>query len=484
VNATLDPQACYRALAAKDARFDGLFFVGVTTTGIYCRPVCRARTPSAGRCTFFTSAVAAEREGFRACFRCRPELAPGGAPMDAASRVVATAVARIEEGALNEGDIEDLARELGITSRHLRRAMHDELGVSPVELAQSQRLALAKRLLHDTQLSMTEVAMASGFSSLRRFNAAFLARFGKPPSALRRLASAPTSDTLPITLAYREPFDWKGLLGFLGPRATLGVEVVAADAYTRTARIGSHVGWVRVSPIPGRAALRADVSVSLAPVLMPLVARLRQLFDLDARPDTVAAHLRRDVLLRRLVTKRPGLRVPGAFDGFEIAVRAILGQQVSVAAATTFAGRLATAFGEPVTTNEPVLRALFPTAARLARASVTELASIGLTKSRAHSLGALARAVDSGEVRLDARGDPAVASEALLKVPGIGPWTASYVAMRALGAPDSFPEGDLALRRALGDLSARDALTRAESWRPWRAYAALHLWTSLSGDEA
>jgi len=483
----LDADACYRALVAKDARFDGLFFVGVSTTGIYCRPVCRARTPGRGRCTFFPSAVVAEREGFRACFRCRPELAPGAAPMDAPSRVVATAVARIEEGALNDAGLEDLARELGVTSRHLRRAMHDELGVSPVELAQSKRLALAKRLLHDTRMPVTEVALAAGFGSLRRFNAAFRARFGRPPTEVRRLAGAgdgrETADALTITLAYREPFAWDALLAFLRPRATPGVEAVQGGVYARTARIGKHAGWVRVSQVPGRAALRAEVSLSLAPALMPLVSRLRALFDLDARPDTVASHLRRDPLLRRLVAKRPGLRVPGAFDGFEVAVRAVLGQQVSVAAATTFAGRLAATFGDPLAADDPALRVLFPSASRLARASVAELASIGLTRARAESLAALARAVDAGELRLDSRGDPGIATEALLKLPGIGPWTASYVGMRALGAPDSFPEGDLALRRALGDVTAREAVARAEAWRPWRAYAALHLWTSLSGGD-
>ncbi len=480
MNATLDPNACYRALTAKDARFDGVFFVGVTTTGIYCRPVCRAKTPSRARCQFYVSAAGAEHEGFRACFRCRPELAPGTSRTDATSRIVAGAVARIEAGALNDASLEDLAGELGVTSRHLRRAMHDELGVSPIDLAQTQRLALAKRLLHDTALSMTEVAMASGFASIRRFNAAFRARFGRPPSDLRRCAKIEEQGTLSLTLAYRAPLEWHALLGFLRPRATLGVEHVDATSYARTARIGAHAGWLTVTPIADRSALRASVSLSLAPVLMPLVARLRHLFDLDASPDTVSSHLALDETLRSMVAKRPGLRVPGAFDGFEIAARAVLGQQVSVAAATTLAGRLATTFGEPIAIPHESLRVLFPTAARIARSSDEELGSIGLTRARARTLGSVARAIASGDLRLDARGDATRVIEALVRLPGIGPWTANYIAMRALGAPDAFPDGDLVLRRVLGDLSNREALARAEPWRPWRAYAAMHLWASLT----
>jgi AraC family transcriptional regulator of adaptative response / DNA-3-methyladenine glycosylase II len=502
VNATpLDSDACYRALSARDSRFDGLFFVGVTTTGIYCRPVCRARTPGRARCQFFPSAAVAEHEGFRACFRCRPELAPGSSRVDSTSAIVAAAVARIDEGALGERGLDDLARDLGVTSRHLRRAMHAELGVSPIELAQSRRLALAKQLLHDTRLSITEVALSSGFGSIRRFNAAFRAQFGRPPSALRRAPSAAPegesvhradrspraglADSFPLTLAYRPPLDWPALLGFLRARATPGVERVEGATYLRTVRLGKHRGWVAIAPDERGLALRADVSISLAPALLPLVARLRRLFDLDAHPATVSAHLGGDAVLGPLVARRPGLRVPGAFDGFEVGVRAILGQQVSVAAATTFAGRLAKAFGEPIATPHGGLDRASPTATRLVRAGESELQAIGLTRARAASLSALARAVVADDLRLDGRdgrANPAQTVAALEQLPGIGPWTAAYVAMRALGAPDAFPDGDLALRRALGGISSRAAVARAESWRPWRAYAAMHLWTSLAGD--
>ncbi|MGO9709281.1 MAG: AlkA N-terminal domain-containing protein [Polyangiaceae bacterium] len=487
---SLDSDACYRALTARDARFDGLFFVGVTTTGIYCRPVCPARTPGRARCRFFPSAAIAEQGGFRACFRCRPELAPGGARVDAISTIVASAVARIDEGALGDGSLEALARDLGVTSRHLRRAMHAELGISPIELAQSRRLALAKQLLHDTPLSMTEIALSSGFGSIRRFNAAFRSRFGRAPTEVRRTMTAAAGsrgDSFPLTLGYRPPIDWRALLGFLRPRVTPGVERVEGETYLRTVRLGKHSGWVAVGANAEgatRRTLRADVSLSLAPVLPLLVARLRRLFDLDAHPAAVAAHLGEDDVLGPRVKKRPGLRVPGAVDGFEIGVRAILGQQVSVSAATTFAGRLAATFGDRVVTPHAGLDRAFPTAARLARASERELASIGLTRARASSLGAFARAVVGGDVRVDGKGDAAQAVADLERLPGIGPWTAAYVAMRALGAPDAFPDGDLALRRALGDVSSREAGALAERWRPWRSYAAMHLWTSLAGDHS
>ncbi len=483
----LDADACYRAVTARDARFDGLFFVGVTTTGIYCRPVCPARTPGRLRCVFFRSAALAEREGFRACFRCRPEIAPGRSRVDAVSAVVAGAVARIDEGALNEGSLDDLARELGVTGRHLRRAVHEELGVSPIELAQSRRLGLAKQLLQDTGLTMTEVALSSGFASIRRFNASFQTRFGRSPTEVRRASASSRGGregAFVVTLGYRPPLDWPALLGFLRPRAIPGVEHVGDAEYSRTVAVGAHAGTVAVRADPEKNVLRAELSVTLAPALPAIVARLRHLFDVDARPALVAAHLRVDRALAPLVARRPGLRVPGAFDPFEVCVRAVLGQQVSVAAATTLAGRLASSFGTAHASPGSPLRHVFPTASRLARASERELAAIGLTSARAASLAALARGVASGAVRVDRGVDVAGTMIELQRLPGVGPWTASYVAMRALGSPDAFPEGDLGLRRALGDVSAREVFARAERWRPWRAYAAMHLWTSLTSQGA
>jgi AraC family transcriptional regulator of adaptative response / DNA-3-methyladenine glycosylase II len=483
----LAPDVCYRALVARDARFDGLFFVGVETTGIYCRPVCRARTPRRDRCVFFRTAAEAEEAGFRSCFRCRPELAPGAAPVDALSRVVAAASRRIEEGALSpDGSVDDLASELGISGRHLRRAMQAELGVSPLALAASRRLALARQLIVDTALPMTEVAFASGFRSLRRFNAAVKARYARAPSAMRRIAhdGAPGTEALTVTLAYRPPYDWSAILSHLAARAIPGVELVRDGVYLRTAALGGQRGWLAVEALPGRAALRATVSMSLRGALMTLVARLRRLFDLDAEPHAIAAHLARDPRLARHVRARPGLRVAGAFDPFEAAARAVLGQQVSLAAARTLAGRLATSLGDPVATPHEGLTRVFPTAGRVAASPVRDLArAVGVPARRAETLSTLAGAIASGRLVLDL-GEPARVVDQVVALPGVGPWTASYLAMRVLGWPDAFPEGDLGLRKALGGVSEREVRARAERWRPWRAYGATHLWTELGARRA
>jgi AraC family transcriptional regulator of adaptative response / DNA-3-methyladenine glycosylase II len=478
---TLRPETCYRALSARDRRFDGLFFVGVSTTGIYCRPVCTARTPRQERCAFYRTAAEAERAGFRACLVCRPELAPGSAPVDSVPRLVATAVSRIESGFLNESSIEGLAEELGVTSRHLRRAMEAELGVSPVELAQSRRLALAKQLLQDTALPLAEIAFASGFQSVRRFNALFQARFGRSPSSLRRESGeGEVARSLVLRLDYRPPLDWEPLLTFLRGRAIPGVEFVGDMEYRRTVRLGGKTGWLVVRRDPKRPSLLAEVSLSLAGVLMPVAARLRALFDLDARPEVIAECLGRDALLAPRVQALPGLRVLGAFDAFEMTVRAILGQQVSVRAATTLAGRLVARFGEPVETPHEDGSRLFPSAATLAAATEDDVASLGLPGARARSLLAVARAVAEGSVRLESHVDVDATMAALQELPGIGEWTAHYIAMRALRWPDAFPASDLGIRKALGGVTAKEALARAESWRPWRAYATIHLWTSLS----
>ncbi len=476
----LDPETCYRALVSRDARFDGTFFVAVRTTGVYCRPVCTARTPRRDRCAFYDPAVLAERDGFRACFTCRPELAPGSARVDSVSRLVAAAIARIEAGALNDGSIEQLASELGVTARHLRRAFASELGVTPVALAQSRRLSLAKQLIQDGSIGLAEVAFASGFRSVRRFNAAFRERFGRAPSELRR-ARAASDDRIVIRLDYRPPLDWSALLAFLGPRAVPSIERVDGDRYERTVRVGARTGWVAVAPDPARAALRAEIAPELAPELMAVVARLRRMLDLDAHPDAVGAHLAQDPRLAPLVEARPGLRVPGAFDGFELLVRAILGQQVSVRAATTLASRLAARFGDEV--EAPSLERVFPAPEAVASAGEDALASIGLPRARARAIAAAARAFADGSIRVEPGADAEAAMGALRALDGVGEWTASYVAMRALGWPDAFPAGDLVLRRAIGASSPRELAREAERWRPWRAYAALHLWTDASRKE-
>lgn len=490
--ASLDDDACYRALTARDARFDGVFFVAVKTTGVYCRPICPARTPGRARCEFFTRAAEAERAGYRACFRCRPEVAPGhtastadASSVDASSRLAHVAAARIEAGFLNEHSIEALAEQLGVTSRHLRRTVQAELGASPVELAQTARLALAKQLLHDSDLSLADVAFASGFASVRRFNALMRERFGKAPTLLRREHGAATAaDYIALRLDYRAPYDFQSLLGFLRGRAIAGVEAVSEHEYVRSLALGEQRGFVAVRMDEARGVLRARVSLALAPKLMEVAAKLRGLFDLSARPDVIARDLKRDPLLKPLVTARPGLRVAGSMDGFETAVRTILGQQVSVRGATTLSGRFAERFGSPI--DAPVFCAdagvtrVFPSAEVIANADVHDVRAIGMPMKRAHTIVGLARAVASGEVQLVAGADPEHTAAALTSIPGIGPWTASYLAMRVLRWPNAFPAGDLILHRALDAKNAKAAIERARAFEPWRAYATLHLWRAWS----
>jgi AraC family transcriptional regulator of adaptative response / DNA-3-methyladenine glycosylase II len=476
----IDDETCYRALAARDARFDGLFFVGVTSTGIYCRPICTARTVGRARCRFFSNSALAEREGFRPCLRCRPELAPGHAPVDAVRRTARTAASRIEAGALNDGgSLEQLAQDLNLSARQLRRAVRQEFGVSPIELAQTQRLLLAKQLLTESNLPIIKVAFASGFESVRRFNALFRSHYRLTPGRMRRSSQTyRNGDCLRLTLAYRPPLAWNALLRFLSGRATDGVECIVNQAYLRTAAIGRHQGWLKVEPISGRNALAVELATSLVPALPEVLSRLKSLFDLNARPDVIASHLCADSRLASVVERCPGLRVPGAFDGFELTVRAILGQRVSVKAATTLAGRLAAHFGEPIETPFPGLCRLSPAPERLAAALESELTARGTSAARAASIRAIAQAVARRQLDLQPGPDPEAITRALQEFPGIGDWTAQYIAMRALRWPDAFPAGDLGLLKASGETEAQRLRATAEAWRPWRAYAAMYLWES------
>ncbi|HEX5061326.1 MAG TPA: AlkA N-terminal domain-containing protein [Kofleriaceae bacterium] len=475
----LTDDARYQAMCARDSRFDGVFFVGVRTTGIYCRPICPARTPGRNRCEFFATPALAERAGFRACFRCRPELAPGNASVDAVDALVAGATQRIAEGALNDGSLDELAGQLGVSARHLRRALEAKLGVSPVELAQSRRLALAKQLLQDTGLSLTEIAFAAGFGSVRRFNAVFAEKMGSSPSALRRKhVDAVAGDAVTLRLDYRAPYDWERLVGFLRGRAIPGVELVGDGSYRRVVHLGGETGELEVTQARSRDALQLSVSPALLPVLMPLVARVRRMFDLDARPDLINAALRRDKTLGPLIAKRPGLRVPGAIDPFEASIRALLGQQVSVAAATTLAGRFATQLGAPFA-GSAGLTHRFPTAAEVVAAGAARIGKLGMPQARGTAIHTFAREVASGTLRLDAACELDAFVDQLVALPGIGPWTAHYLAMRALHVPDAFPAADLGVQKALKRAGAKAAEARAEAWRPFRAYAVLHLWTGL-----
>jgi AraC family transcriptional regulator, regulatory protein of adaptative response / DNA-3-methyladenine glycosylase II len=470
----LNRQQCYQAVLTRDSRFDGHFFVAVKSTGIYCRPICRSKRPALERCEFYRLAAAAEVAGFRPCLRCRPELAPGKSPSDSADRLTAAAIKQIESGMLQDRSVADLAANLGVTDRHLRRVLLRNLGVTPVQLAQTRRLLLAKQLLTDTVLPMIDVAFASGFKSLRRFNALFRERYFLSPKALRQKKhSVNGTPSFECRLFYRSPFEWDSLLEFISKRTYAGVEQVEGSRYMRTVGIGAHTGWVAVENEPAQSALRVEVSISLLPVLMQLLARLRRLFDLEASPEQIAAQL------GELALPHPGLRVPGSFDGFEMALRAIIGQQISVKAATTYAARLTKRFGKSVQNPVPGLTHLSPTPSALAGATVEDLIGLGLTRSRAGSILALARAVRSGSINIDVAVSIDQALAKLKELPGIGDWTANYFAMRGFGWPDAFPSSDLWILKALNTTNPRIALAAAENWRPWRAYAAMHLWKSL-----
>jgi AraC family transcriptional regulator, regulatory protein of adaptative response / DNA-3-methyladenine glycosylase II len=481
----MDDDACYRALTTRDARFDGRLFVGVKTTGIYCRPICPARTPKRQNVRFYPTAAAAQSAGFRPCLRCRPETSPDLAAWRGASNTVARALGLIEAGALDDEDVEGLADRLGVGERQLRRLFRKHLGASPIAVAQTRRVLLAKQLIHETRLPMAEVAMASGFGSVRRFNETFQQLYDRPPAQLRRLGGAevPTApgEAVQVTLPYQPPYDWDALLAFLALRAIPGVERVGAGGYERSLAIGGSVGVIRVEPAT-RSRLAISVRFPKISALPAIIARVRRVFDLAADPVAISTHLARDTALAPLVAARPGLRVPGAWDGFELAIRAILGQQITVVAARGLAARLVAAHGEalPAELASEGLTHVFPSPRRLVGA---DFAALGMPRSRAAALTAMTEAVVADPLIFGARRTLDDAIGALKALPGIGEWTAQYIAMRELREPDAFPAADIGLMRALADAGGRrpspaELAARAEAWRPWRAYAALHLWAS------
>jgi AraC family transcriptional regulator of adaptative response / DNA-3-methyladenine glycosylase II len=478
----LDRKACYRVLLARDARYDGRFFTCVKTTGVYCRPICPARTPKLENCIFMPNAAAAQEAGYRPCLRCRPERSPDILARHGSSATVSRALSLIERGALDEGDVEALAARLGIGARQLRRLFHQHVGASPITVAQTRRVHLAKQLIHDSALSMTEVALASGFSSLRRFNETFKELYGRAPSALRRKnARGAQSSALALFLPYRPPYDFARMLAFLSARAIRGVEQVSSERYARVIELGGALGSLSVTDCPARSALRVELRFPRLDALPLVIARVRHLFDLGSDPRTIARELGRDALLAPLLAARPGLRVPGAWDGFEIAVRGILGQQITVHAATGLAATLVARIGQPVDPElyEPGLTHAFPSPARFLRA---ELLRLPVPRARSEALFSVAQAALEDPRLFDPSRDLNAALARFVQLPGIGPWTAHYIALRALAERDALPVGDIGLLRALADGGVRPtpkALSaRAEAWRPWRAYATLHLWTA------
>lgn len=482
---TLDRDACYRALESRDPRFDGRLFVGVTSTGIYCRPICPARTPKRENCRFFASAAAAQEAGFRPCLRCRPETAPDLAFWRGSSNTVSRALALIADGALDadEAGMEALAERLGVGGRQLRRLFKQHLGASPVAVAQTRRVLLAKQLIQETRMPLAEVALAAGFGSVRRFNETFRALFRRPPRALRRGRAAPAEAGVTLRLRYRPPYDWPAMLDFLAARAIDGVERVEGGVYRRTVALDGALGSIAVSHLAGAESIGVTIRFPALKALPSIVARTRRVFDVGADIETIGAHLARDPLLARLVAARPGLRAPGAWDGFELAVRAILGQQVSVAAARRLAGRLVALCGETLgeaQPGEPGLTHAFPSPARLAAA---DLSALGMPGARRAALCALAEAALADPLLFRPFGTVEEAIQRLRRIRGVGEWTAQYIALRALREPDAFPASDIGLLRGAALLAgARPTpaglLDRAEPWRPWRAYAAQHLWAA------
>jgi AraC family transcriptional regulator of adaptative response / DNA-3-methyladenine glycosylase II len=446
----LDFDSCYEALRSRDARFDGRFFVAARTTGIYCRPICPARTPRAENVQFYACAAAAETAGFRACRRCRPEVAPFTPAWSGTSATVGRALGLIDDGVLDGGDVEMLSHRLGIGSRHLRRLFVRSLGVTPQAVAASRRAHVARMMLDRTSLPVSEIAMAAGFGSIRRFNSAMKAAFGAPPRELRR-RDWKGGAAVEVRLVYRTPFDWETLSGFLSRRAVAGVESWDGGIYAR--------GEFRIVHDQGSRSLLLSMPVSRAREIREAATPARHLFDTDADPQPIEEHLRRDPLLRPILRRHQGIRVPGAWDPFEVAVRAVIGQQVSVAGASTTLRKLVDRFGH------------FPSAEELAEVEVG-----GMPRERANTIRRLATAVLSGEVVLQRGGSLDESIARLTSIRGIGAWTANYIAMRALREPDAFPAGDLILQRAADAKSEKELLRRAEAWRPWRAYAAMLLW--------
>lgn len=480
-----DKQICYRALQSRDARFDGLIYVGVTSTGIYCRPVCPARTAKFENCSFFGSAAAAQEAGFRPCLRCRPETAPELASWRGTSNTVSRALALINNGALDgdNANVEKLAGRLGLGERQLRHLFRQHLGASPIAVAQTRRVLFAKQLIHETRMPMTEIALAAGFGSLRRFNEVFQGLFHRPPSALRRKSSggAENADAgVTLRLRYRPPYDWSSMLGHLQARAIPGVEVVEDDVYRRTVELKGCTGIVEVKHLARWQSLGVTIRFPNVQCLPEIVTRVRRLFDLGADIDTIDAHLAHDALLAPLVAERPGLRAPGGWDGFELAVRAVLGQQISVVAARRLAGRLVALHGDPASPNgHAKLSHVFPTAMRLA----TEPIGLGMPTARLSTLKALAEAAAANPNLFRPSATIEEAITQLRTIRGVGEWTAQYIALRALREMDSFPATDIGLLRSIARLEGKqytsaELLVRAENWRPWRAYAAQHLWAA------
>ncbi len=479
----LDWQVCSRARLSRDPRFDGKFFIAVRGSRVYCRSICPAPTAKEENCSYFASAAAAAEAGYRPCLRCRPECSPGTPAWLGTSNTVSRALRLIGESGLEDGGVEVLAERLGVGSRHLRRLFLQHLGATPSAVANTRRMHFAKKLIDETSLPMSHVAQASGFGCVRRFNAAIRKTYHRTPTQIRRIAHQKTSfpgNQYVFRLGFRPPYQWENMLTFLAARATPGVEEVAEGRYRRAISLQGNDGYFEVSLDQKHEALSVHIQFDDSRALFLIIERIRRMFDLNADWQPIALRLRTDPSLARRVKQVPGLRVPGCWNGFELTIRAILGQQITVKGATALAGRIVSAFGRPFPATGGITH-IFPSPEVLADAN---LASVGLTTARAETIRALARAVCEGRIGFEGVVDSDAFLARLCEIPGIGPWTAQYVAMRALGEPDAFPSGDLGLLRALNVDGVRELERRSQAWRPWRAYAAMYLWNSASDGKA
>lgn len=476
----LNPDVYEDARQSRDARFDGRFFVGVLTTGIYCRPVCPVRVPKKENVNLYKSAAAAAAAGFRPCLRCRPESSPGTPAWSGASWKVSRTLQLIDQGFLDDSSVEELAQQIAVGPRQLTRLFQQHLGASPVEVAQTRRLHFAKKLLDETTISLVDICFAAGFGSVRRFNAVFNKTYGRSPKQLRDKAKLKTAGPAPgitLRLYYRPPFDWRALLAFMQYRAIPGVEHVTAASYARTIRLEGRTGDFEVRFLKEVNALDVQINFPDSRMLCHIIDRVRSLFDLRADSAQIDEFLARDNLMKGIVRQFPGTRVPGCWDGFEEAVRAILGQQVTVKAASTLVARIASRYGQPYQCNNPALTHIFPDAKTLATAAMD---NIGIVGQRIAAINAVANGVDKGTLPVHPAAETAEFVTEICKIKGIGEWTADYIAMRALGDPNAFPHSDLILRRAAAEpgteLTAKQLRLRSEVWQPWRAYAVILLW--------
>lgn len=477
-------EIAYEIFKNRDRRFDGLIFVGITSTGIYCRPICPAPQAKFSNCKFYPSAVLAEQAGFRPCLRCKPERSPYSYNAEDISNLVHRATQKIEYAITQDWTLEDLALDLEVSTRHLRRSFVEDLGVTPIKYLQSIRLLRAKQLLGDSDLSVTQVAFASGFKSLRRFNEAFKQQYNLTPSGTRRQSKTQEKElkhkTIHLKCGFRVPYDWDYIISYFHGRSAHAAEMVSDGVYYRTVQIGEHKGWFSVSLSEKDLHLSIHISYSLHPIVSEVIAKIKRQFDVHADPLRINAQLEKDPILKQSVSDNTGLRSPGSFDPFEMLVRVILGQRISVKAATTLMNRYVSTFGEVFETPIPGLERISPLPGVVAKTDASKIASLGMPYKRAETIISVAKAFEQGRLDFTPGANIEELKLELEKIPGIGPWTIEYMLMRGISWPDAFPISDLGVQKALGTKSKKEITSTSNPWQPYRSYATHHLWKMLS----